>query len=332
MNLSNNKGYAYAAAVLAVIFWAGNFVVARLTQFDASILPFSLAFSRWIIALLIMVPLALPISKDQFVLLKKIPITVLLCSFLGVFGFSAFTYIAAQNTSSINLSIIGVSTPFFVTLISWLLRHRTIDFQTIIGLCVCALGVLIVLSNGKFDTFTMLRFSVGDLWMLCAAFSWGAYTALLDRKPIELKTSSFLFATTFLGTIMLLAGYIYEVKSFGHYNLNTSNLLVIVYLGVFVSMIGYYLWNFSTKTLGAVKTGSIYFLIPVFTACLATLSLNEPLRVYHFIGFFFVVSGILSVRVKKNDLIIAATYLRQSPAVRMLFPSKNKNHNKSQNK
>ena len=60
---------AYLLLTLTVLFWAGNFVLAR--ALNASFDPVTLAFYRWALALLILLPFWLPRALASRHLLQR---------------------------------------------------------------------------------------------------------------------------------------------------------------------------------------------------------------------------------------------------------------------
>ena len=60
---------AYLLLTLTVLFWAGNFVLAR--ALNASFDPLTLAFYRWSLAFLILLPVWLPRSRPHWPVLRR---------------------------------------------------------------------------------------------------------------------------------------------------------------------------------------------------------------------------------------------------------------------
>ncbi|MNL84600.1 aromatic amino acid exporter [compost metagenome] len=58
-------------------------------------------------------------------------------------------------------------------------------------------------------------------------------------------------------------------------------------------MIAYHLWNIGLRELGAARTAMSNYLMPVFTALLAWLRLDEGLQAYHWVGGGLILLGLL---------------------------------------
>jgi drug/metabolite transporter (DMT)-like permease len=56
-----------------------------------------------------------------------------------------------------------------------------------------------------------------------------------------------------------------------------STTFATAYVGVFASLVSYYLWNEAITLIGTQKTALIYYLIPVFSGVLAYFFLNQAI-------------------------------------------------------
>ena len=97
----------YLLLTLTVLSWSGNMVIGRGIRGD--IPPLTLAFWRWVIAFLLVLPLALPHLKTQWPLLKKGWKPLLVLGLLGVGGYNTFAYLALQHTSATNATLLTPS-------------------------------------------------------------------------------------------------------------------------------------------------------------------------------------------------------------------------------
>jgi drug/metabolite transporter (DMT)-like permease len=107
----------YLLLTLTVLSWSGNMVIGRGIRGD--IPPLTLAFWRWVIAFLLVLPLALPHLKTQWPLLKKGWKPLLVLGLLGVGGYNTFAYLALQHTSATNATLLNSFIPIATIAISW---------------------------------------------------------------------------------------------------------------------------------------------------------------------------------------------------------------------
>ena len=160
----------------------------------------------------------------------------------------------------------------------------------VFGIC----GVLLLISQGSLSVFQQLAFNNGDIWMLSASLAWAVYTAYLVKKPQGLPSIVFMFATTVLGILMALPSVVWEFSQ-GHIiaQFNQTVILSLVYIGIFPSVCSYLFFNHGVSVLGSQTASLCAYLIPVFTAIIGILFLQESIHWYHvvsqilvFVGFY----------------------------------------------
>ena len=99
----------------APALFASNMVAARWAH-DAALPPVFLAFGRWLLAFLILLPLAAPaLLRHRQALWRGLP-TLLPLAVLGMGVAVAPQYIGAQSTSATNIALIFSCSPILVAL------------------------------------------------------------------------------------------------------------------------------------------------------------------------------------------------------------------------
>ena len=68
---------------------------------------------------------------------------------------------------------------------------------------------------------------------------------------------------------------------------------------MFPSVLAYMLWNRGIELVGANRAGLYLNLIPILTAIMAAVFLDETLRWYHFAGLLLVISGMALFNLKQ---------------------------------
>lgn len=291
----------YVFLVLAVLFWSGNFIFARLVS--NNIEPMQLSFFRWFFVLILLLPYLLFHYKNIQKIFKKEYILIIIFSVLGIAGFNTFLYYGLQTTTATNALLINSSTPMFIIVISALIFKNKITKLQLFGVLVSTLGVIYLILKGQINHILELKFTVGDLWIIAACVDWALYTILLKYKPKELNTFEFFGLTVFIGTIILYFIFLFQGYSFEFSFLeNTDVFYSLIYIVIFSSILSFYFWNISTIELGANKAGQFAHLMPIFGAVLAYTFLDEVLEFYHFIGILLITTGIyLSIFLKRED-------------------------------
>lgn len=285
-------------AVLATFIWSGNFIIARGVIKD--IPPVTLAFYRWLTATIIILPFAWKYFFAELNVIKQRFLFFLLAAATGVSMFNTFVYIAGHYSTAINMAILGTCTsPIISVILARIFLRERIPALRIIGMIVCISGILILLSNGNFQTLVAFKFTKGDWWILAAALTFAIYNTSVRKKPGAIHPVNFLFAIFMLGTIILLPFYLFELKNEGGFAFNTFNLSAILYLGIGASVICFLIWNKAIVALGSGRTALFGNLIPVFSSIEAVFLLNEKITSIHIISFILVVAGLVIANLKK---------------------------------
>lgn len=297
--MPSRSALALVGLLLACLCWAGNALVAR--AFHDNIPPLSLAFWRWSLALLLLLPfVSVPLWRQR-AQLRQGGWRLLAVAALGVASYNSLLYTAAQSTAAINLALVNTCLPLATFLGAGLLLGDWPTRRAWLGMAVAALGLLLVIARGHWSNLVSLSFNVGDLVMLLAVVVWALYTLLLRRwaRHLALPPLVLLGALMLLGVPMILPFYLIEYAMRGGFALTPSNLGAIAYTAVFASLVAYLAWNHGVLVLGAAKATLVNYLMPVFTALLGWLLLGEGLQPYHWFGAALIFAGLLLATVPR---------------------------------
>lgn len=280
----------YLLLLLVVLFWSGNFIVARSVQ--EFIPPFSLSFWRWALALLILIPFSAKSFLRQKDLMREHWKIILLLGILGIACFSTFIYIALHSTTVTNTVLINATNPVFIVIFSWVGFKDRVSLLQIAGIVLSLGGLLWIISRGNLSFLITLQFAKGDLWTLAAAVCWALYTVLLRQYPGRTDSIAFLTALFIAGLIFLTPLYIWESFTKSSIRLNTASVSGALYLGIFPSIFAYMFWNRGVKAVGPNRAGVFVYLIPVFSIILAFFLFDERFKSYHPPGIMLIALGI----------------------------------------
>jgi drug/metabolite transporter (DMT)-like permease len=287
---------------LAVLFWAGNWVMARALRFDVP--PVALAFWRWTIALVILLPLSAAVLRIQWrqVLYAWKPLCLL--GLLATVFQHIPIYIGLKYTTATNGALLNATSPIFIILLSWILIGDRLSIRAIIGVLISLAGVLWIVTRGDVSVLAALNVNVGDLWVLFATLAWAGYTVCLRWRPAKLHPLVFLTSLSAIGVVAMAPLYALEIASGTTMKVNAASLLGIAYVGIFASVFAYIFWNRGVEQVGASRAGAFMYLMPVFTAALSLVLLGEALRSYHAVGIVLIFSGIyLSSRPYRSTVL-----------------------------
>jgi drug/metabolite transporter (DMT)-like permease len=279
-------------AVLATLIWSGNFIVARAV--NKQIPPISLNFYRWLCASVIIFPFAFKKIKTEWPVVKQSWHYFFWISLTGVSLFNTFVYIGGHYTSAINLALIGTtSSPIFSVILARIFLKEKIGWLKVMGIILCIIGILFLLSKGNFKNLLSLRFTAGDGWILLAALTFAMYNTMVKRKPASVSPVNFLFVVFSFGTILLFPFYLWEIFHSAPVEWNVKMLSIIFYLGIGASVFCFFIWNIAIHKLGAGRTALFGNLIPIFSSLEAVIILHEQFTWVHIVSMIVVFAGIM---------------------------------------
>ncbi len=277
-------------ALLATVLWAGAYVIARLAVGQIS--PMTLGASRWIMALFILCCFTLPRVKKEWPIAKKFMPQIIIAALTGVAAYSPLSYFAAQTTSTMNLSLISVTTPIFIVIISTFMGQKQ-SMNTWLGCTVALIGSFYLVCNGEIGRLLGLQFASGDLLMLGAAVGFAVYSLVLKKTPEGLSGATILTLMAFFGVLMLIPCVIWEsTQPSMVFNMNGVVFFSITFSAVCSSIIAWGAWNIGLEKAGPELCGMIYYSLPLWGGIFAFVFLGETMGMTHLVSGILIIGGI----------------------------------------
>ena len=277
--------------VCATLFWAGNFNVGKIA-FIENIPPFSLAFFRWLLVWIILLPFTFKeILKIKREIFKNLPLLFLL-GFTSVAVFSSFTYNALNYTQIINASLFNTAIPAMIILVCFLLKIEKTNIFQLSGLLISIMGILVIITRLDINILLSLDFNRGDLFMLGGVIAWGIYSAFLRKRTFEVSLLALIQIFCSLGLLILFPTFLYELIQGKTLAVNEDFFYILLYVAIFPSIGSYYCWAGAVSIIGANRAGIFLSLIPLFSTIFAIMFFNEKFLFFHFIGSILIIIGL----------------------------------------
>lgn len=304
--LLTQRQWALVVLLLTPALLCSNMIVARAVADD--IPPFTLAFSRWLTAVLVLLPfIGFKLYQVRDVLAKEWR-QLLMLGVLGMGICGAFPYIGAHTTTANNIGLIYALSPIFVIIFARILYSVQMTKRQMLGVLSAFFGVIIIVAKGDIAVIQEMRFTTGDIWILAATASWGFYSLWQGHLKSELSLYLRFTAMSIGGVIALAPFTVVEVFQ-QQQQLSSDGFLevfaiTIAFLAIVSSIIAYGAYAYIIKILGASKASLVMYAIPLYNATMAWAFLNEQLQFFHWLGAAFILPGLfLAVsRRKKSDL------------------------------
>ena len=277
---------------------ASNLIVARGgVEYVPSI---SLAFWRWAVVFLLLIPFTFNSLKKNFKFVKQEYKNIFFIGSMGCGVCGAFPFLAGQTTTVTNMGIIYSSSPIFIILISSIFFNEKINLLRVIGLISCLVGVFAIIIKGDLSLLITLKFTIGDLWMLASAIGWALYSIYLFYWKTNLKIFDRFTLIAFFGVISLLPFYLIEEALFIRTVFNLEFFMWVLFAAISPGIIAFTLYTMAQKSLGASITGFTLYIFTVYSAIYGYLFFNEQLEYYHYLGTALVFGGVYLVKKKSK--------------------------------
>lgn len=282
----HDDGKALLSGVGAVLMWSTVAVGFKLGL--AVMAPLQLLLAGACVSAVIFVPVAwrrgwprqslnLP-EAAVFALLNPILYYLIL--------FEAYDRLPAQIAQPLNYTW-----AIMLALLAVPVLGQKLSTRTLAGILVGYLGVLLLLSQGRFDVLPDLDW-VGVLLALGSTLIWAGYwlfNARSQTEPAALMATSFLIAIPILA-LLCLAGP-------GLPRLSTEVLLYGFWVGAVEMGVTFLLWQQALRLSSqAARIGQLIFLSPFISLLLIGAVLGETVHITSWLGLVVIVCGLLITR------------------------------------
>ena len=281
----------YLLAIGATILWSGNFIVAR--GLSDTFPPISLAFWRWVVAVAALLPFGVKSLVSEWHTIKSNIGYLMATALIGVSIFNTLIYFAGHTTSAVNLSLIAITCPIFILILSQIVYREMITLKKLAGVIITLSGVLMLISNGSLSTLLKIHFVPGDPLMLLASILFAVYSILVKAKPVQLSMHAFLLSTFILGLAALFPFFVWEYRLCGAPEISCVTTGSILYVGICASVLAFFMWNQAIVRIGPAKTAVLYYTLPIYSGITAALFLDERIRLFQAFSMLLIVAGIV---------------------------------------
>ena len=277
----------HGAALLTILIWGTTFISTKvlLTSFQ----PVEILFLRFVLgflALCLIYPRRLRLGE------RRQELWFAAAGLCGVTLSYLLENIALTYTLASNVGVLVSVSPVFTALFShFLLRREKLRPAFFAGLAVALAGVVLLSYNGS----AVLKLDPrGDVLALLAAAIWSAYSLITRHissfgyPVVQTTRRIFAYGLVFMLPALLIFGFRPSLEAV----LEPVNLLNLVYLGLGACALCFVTWNFAVGKLGAVKTSTYIYLVPVVTLVTSALVLGEPVTPLSAVGAALTVPGL----------------------------------------
>ncbi|WP_017754158.1 DMT family transporter [Calidifontibacillus oryziterrae] len=290
---------AVAMAIVGSSVVVGKLIVSSFPIFIASEL-------RFVIAVIILIPLLLRQERRFPVIDKKHLIIMFLQAFTGIFLFNVFMLYGLKYTTAMEAGIIMSTLPAVVGIVAYIFLREKMTIHQGVGILFAVFGVLVMtFVGGKIgDSYSWF----GNLLVFGAVLGETFFITLGKFVSNQLSPLVITTMVSIFGLIMFLPFALIEAKDFNFSSVGVGDWLNILYFGIVVTIVAFLLMYQGLAKVPASSAGVLTSMLPVSSTILSFLILKESITSSHFIGIFLVIVAIFlisrdgSEREKSQDL------------------------------
>ena len=302
----SSRTVALALAVFVTFLWSTSWVLIKVGLDDLALPPLTFAGLRYLLAALILMPLALPALRRARPWRgegRRLLGAVMLLGLLLFALTQGAQFAALAHLPAVAVGLILSATPVLVALLS--LRGERASMLQALGVGMLLVGAILYFGPLQLTESAAVGVAIALIGMVANALA-----ALLGRRLARDSVAQLggvlgLTAMSMLaGAIVLLAsGLLLEQLPV----LGVGAWLIIGWLALVNTALSFSLWNHSLRTLTAVESSVINNLMLIQIALLAWVFLGEGLTAIELGGLALALAGIVSVQ-------LAPTLLRRRRA------------------
>ncbi len=293
--------------LLAPLLFASNMVAAR--WIGGELPPMTLAFGRWLIAALILLPFILPVLRTHWRTLVTRKHDLALLALLGGILSVAPQYAAAHFTSAGHIALVFALTPILVSIIDRFVWRIPLSLMVVIGAIVAFTGIGLVVFEGSLANLRQVKFNIGDIIALVSAFAWAAYTALLKRRPVQIPPMLLLWVVSAGAAAGLLLIVPFEWAVSGHIPAITLRAAAgMLFVALVAGIAAYIVYGKVVAKLGAPRASMAMYLVPVYAFLMGAAFLGETLYTYHLFATLLVFAGVACATFKPQARWVQRKY------------------------
>lgn len=269
----SKKAWAHLGLLLVNLIYGANYVIAK-GLMPQKIGPSGFIFIRVVVAVIVFQAIRL-LMKEKFIRDKKDLIRLIFCGLFGVAANQLLFFNGLSLGSPINASIIMVSSPILVLMLSAIILKERLTYTKILGVCIgCAAAILFILTNKTLGNGSNW---IGDIMVFLNAMSYGLYLVLV--KPLMQKYSPILvISTVFLfGAVWVIPIGIQQFINTPWQIWTPGNYYALAYVVFGVTVLTYIINLFALRYVSPTVTSSYIYLQPVISSVVAIVGFNLAL-------------------------------------------------------
>ena len=282
---------AYAALLLIAVLWGTFPATGKLAVADFP--PVFLTALRGVIASAFLVTV---LARSGAETVRGLgPHSIRAFAILGVCGLvlsTQLSYIGYVYTTAANAAILQAATPVLVALGARAYLGERLRRRQQAGVAISALGVLVVVTNGRLLGLRVDQLRMGDFITMIGLVSWTAYTLYGKRVVLTHSPALTTTAAYVAGTCILVAEAALTAPLFPRPVLTSARAWAVVVYHALFGAVAHIWWYRAVERVGASRAAVFMNVTPIVGVAMATLLLAEPVGIWEVLGTLLVLAGV----------------------------------------
>ncbi len=255
---------------------------------EVNIAPFQMTFLRFFIGGLFLLPFAIKdIKKRNIQIGRKDLVYFLTLGVINIVVSMTFFQYGVVYTKASTVAIVFSTNPMFTMFFAHFLVKERMNKKKAIALCLSVLGLLFILNP---FTITLGNHLTGIVFAFISAITFGLFSAY-GKKKIALyggvTQTSFNFILGALVLLIIAIGVGQPIVT----GITTDNILLLLYISVVITGIGYLLYFLAMQESNASIASITFFIKPALAPILAFMILREDITINTVVGILFILFG-----------------------------------------
>ena len=283
------KKYFFIIIGMPIVFWALVFPFIKIALEELS--PVNLTIMRLLVVCIVFLILLIVKPNKFSKIQKKDIIPIFLVGFLGIILYHFGLNYGEQYISASAASVIIATIPIFVVILAAIFLKEKITLKIVLGVLLSLVGVVVISTVGKSDGLFEIKYISGALAVLLAAVLGAGYT-VAGKKMLQrysaLSLTVYVCLLGSLGLIPFISSSLFEEVA----AMSLTGWSVVIFLGVFPTVIGYVLWYVALEIKSASEISVYLYFVPVLSTIISYILFREAITWLFVFGGALVILGL----------------------------------------
>lgn len=288
-----DKAKSHLALLGANLFYGAGFTVAKQIM-PRLIEPLGFIFIRVSVVTLLFWFSYLGGKKYRTTIQRKDWLLLALGGLFGVALNQMLFFLGLNLTFPIHASLIMMSTPLLITVISIFILRERIKWDKGLGLVMGIGGATLLMSAGKELTMTGSS-ALGDLFVFCNAASYAVYLVMIKPLMQRYRPIVVIRWVFFFGFLIVLPFGWPQFAAINWAIFTATDYMAVAFIVICTTFFTY-LWNmYALRHLPPSTAGAYIYLQPLFAAVISVLVMHEELTIVKLLATLLIFSDVYLV-------------------------------------